>query len=696
MQPKRIPRNPYPQRKILELSDLNEDVLFEILLHFVAIDWDGGPFTLMLVCRKWQDIVLSKPRIWTWILVDDSQTDWRERMEVAAYLSRGLPLQIRLRVPFLSETPISHVVCRCEVLFVDSLHSCAYYHSPLRRWKSETIVDNGFFREQNVSAMNDSTMRLLVNDSTMRFLVNVPTNRIKILPGEGRREHFVHSAQMIYDQISNGMSVITLLETAHPFLMTSLVFRHPSRAIFRHVHFEIGEVWALLPTLPHLSHLEIHDNFVNMDRGTVLPRISLRSLLTLTINSPMSHWVFFSFSHDIWLGLLTLLPSLDAPMIEAITLHGSVQRIKAAMMKARTRPSDLTLSISTFDEAEDEPVFSKEWVWQGVRRVTVNLPETPESFSRFKIPDELASTIQSLLALLPKGTSTRFCGGGELDAIACSDAYSTEGLNILYTHSRLLDYSFRANNVTSLAVRTSGGVSYQPHQLYAQWLKSAEHIFLDDDDHGESVHECFLAYLFHVSEPALKSWNSGWMWLHEDICSLQIRRRNFSYLRTLRCNESVANELVRRFDTPCLHSITLVAATNYDMLLNLLPTTLLEHASRLKQLKILGMERIPDWSALFGFLSNFKKLQRTISTINLPGMPHPSILQLLVDALRGGSPVHETAELRQKFDEKSENDQNICYRCFMNGFLCYDRQGCQRFWPGNIVSITKDTVIGHY
>jgi hypothetical protein len=332
-------------------------------------------------------MLLSKPRLWTWVLVDDSQAEWKERMEVAAHLSRGLPLQIRLRVPFVSDTPISHIVRRCEVLFVVSPQY--YPDSPLERWESEARItyetlswDKAFPKE--------------MNDYFMRFLVNVPTNPIKIFPGHRRRRYFAYSAREIYDQIISGNSAKTLLEAAHPFLITALIFKHPVTTKSSHIHFEIGEVWALLPNLPHLSHLELYDNFVNMDRRTVLPRICLPSLLTLTIDCPMSHWLFFSFSHDLWLGLLTLLASLDTPIIDVISLHGSVQRIKAAMMKATTRPSNLTLSISTFDEAEDEPVFAEDWVWQGVSRVTVNLPETPKAFSRLKMPDGLVSAIQSL------------------------------------------------------------------------------------------------------------------------------------------------------------------------------------------------------------------------------------------------------------------------------------------------------------
>jgi hypothetical protein len=122
-------------------------------------------------------------------------------------------------------------------------------------------------------------------------------------------------------------------------------------------------------------------------------------------------------------------------------------------------------------------------------------------------------------------------------------------------------------------------MKYPSDHLYTQWLKSVEHIFFDDDDlWNESAAECFAAYLFHVSEPALKSWDSDSAYIRESTYKdrLSIRRGNVSYLTSLRCTEQVANELVRWFDTPCLHSITLVV-DEYPISLTLLPKTLLEH-----------------------------------------------------------------------------------------------------------------------
>jgi len=41
---------PFTFREKPNPSDINNDVLFDVFLHFVAIDLDGGPFTLTRVC----------------------------------------------------------------------------------------------------------------------------------------------------------------------------------------------------------------------------------------------------------------------------------------------------------------------------------------------------------------------------------------------------------------------------------------------------------------------------------------------------------------------------------------------------------------------------------------------------------------------------------------------------------------------
>jgi hypothetical protein len=112
---------------LLNLARINDDVLHEIFRHFVALD-DDGPFTLILVCTKWREWVTSHPILWSWIILDDAQPEWREKAMVSTFLSKELPLQVILRVFHIELQSIHKIIARCASLFVESpcLHEWDY------------------------------------------------------------------------------------------------------------------------------------------------------------------------------------------------------------------------------------------------------------------------------------------------------------------------------------------------------------------------------------------------------------------------------------------------------------------------------------------------------------------------------------------------------------------------------------------
>jgi hypothetical protein len=77
---------------------LNTDLLYEIFSHFVAIDPDG-PFTLILVCTTWREMVLKLHPLWSWINLDDELGDLEARVTICARLSASHPLNLILYVP---------------------------------------------------------------------------------------------------------------------------------------------------------------------------------------------------------------------------------------------------------------------------------------------------------------------------------------------------------------------------------------------------------------------------------------------------------------------------------------------------------------------------------------------------------------------------------------------------------------------
>ncbi|KIM20734.1 hypothetical protein M408DRAFT_30126 [Serendipita vermifera MAFF 305830] len=106
------------QRTRSLIPGLVDDVVHEMFLQFVAIDWNG-PFTLILVSTAWRSVVISKPRFWTWIMVDETEPDWKMRADVGAHLSRNLPLQIVLKIPFISDVSVMDLTSRCTTLIYE-------------------------------------------------------------------------------------------------------------------------------------------------------------------------------------------------------------------------------------------------------------------------------------------------------------------------------------------------------------------------------------------------------------------------------------------------------------------------------------------------------------------------------------------------------------------------------------------------
>jgi len=99
---------------------LNSDLFYEIFPHFVAVDPDG-PFTLMLVCTAWQDMVLNNPLLWSWINLDDEIGDMEARVATCTTLSASHPLNLILHLPISPSLVqiIRPYVHRVQSVFID-------------------------------------------------------------------------------------------------------------------------------------------------------------------------------------------------------------------------------------------------------------------------------------------------------------------------------------------------------------------------------------------------------------------------------------------------------------------------------------------------------------------------------------------------------------------------------------------------
>lgn len=676
----------------MEFNRLNHDVLFEIFLNFVTIDWDG-PFTLILVCSKWCRLVTSKPRLWTWIMIDDSQPDWKDRVDVAAYLSKGLPLQAVLRTPFTSKNAIYDVKCRLTTLFIDSNHS--YFDRSPQHSLPDPMIRYETFREHQTTFED-------IDDSIMCFLSGIPSDTITILSGDKNRACFAYSTWSIYEELLSGGSLKEYLETHRPLLVTTLVFNATYHDQPRRALIPIIDIWELLPTLPHLNYLELCDNVIKMDKTVILPPITLPSLMTLNIECPMNHWILFSFENDIWLGLFSLLDSLCAPVIETMVLHGSIQRITAVLIKGgfKKHLQSLTLSISIFDEASDIPEFDPEWVWLGLKQLTVGFPRTTNAFHRMMNTQRIQYVVWLLVNLAPTQCSCQLIGGNELYPAINKVGYGSSGFkwaHILY-NERGSGMDWGAWNevkplpISHLTLTTALSSSL----TFLTWFRSAEHVVIETENNLTIFFAQKLPILtnaisldtgtFSITFVAANIPNST-EWEPEEIF-----QDRFKHLRSLRCELQVAEMMIRRFKLPNLESLTLTR----DFFSSNPLREAFSVAVSLPRVSVQAIETIPSWTELLHLIRDIRNYQEEgISVLKLPGLPHPSILRVLVDELGGGVTNRRTDYIDRGDWGYIKGGMIGCLPCCRSGWSCYDDR-CTRFSTENMVSITKDTVIGRH
>jgi hypothetical protein len=249
----------------MQFSQLNNDVILEIFLQFVAIDWDG-PFTLMLVCTKWSDLVVSQPRLWTWIMVDEIQAEWRERMEIGAHLSKNLPLQIVLKVPFESQTSLCHITRRCSTLFLDLKRATNYLGFRNSRFWAKAITSYQQFTGYSVDFKQSS-------DSLLNFLKGANTHNICIRSEDPHYDSFAYSAWHIYERLNQRESMKEVLKSGETVTITALVFEHSESAPLPRVQVLVTDLWPILPVLSNLSYLKLADNYIKAPKDTVLAHI---------------------------------------------------------------------------------------------------------------------------------------------------------------------------------------------------------------------------------------------------------------------------------------------------------------------------------------------------------------------------------------------------------------------------------------
>jgi len=172
----------------------------------------------------------------------------------------------------------------------------------------------------------------------------------------------------------------------------------------------------------------------------------------------------------------------------------------------------------------------------------------------------------------------------------------------------------------------------------------------------------------------------------------------FPHLRTLRATTEVAKTFIRQFWLEPLQEITICrdesgGIDSFDALVD----AMLKRGYYLLQLRTLTVEAFPPWQSLFRLLLDLGNTHGGgITTVRLPGLPHPSILRLLVGALCTIREDYKTALNYNKMESGEVEGGLGCGDCSAAGWTCHEGTECRRFSTDTVVSITKDTYVGEH
>ena len=414
----------------------------------------------------------------------------------------------------------------------------------------------------------------------------------------------------------------------------------------------------------------LSDSIIDSSNPVDLPLLSLPFLQGLILRSPMSH--ISSYEEDTWLGLFSVLNHLSAPSLDCMVLRGSVHQILAAMMRTSTstRPSNLMIDILSLDGAVDQQILEPNLAWFNLGRLTITFPESEGVFLRIS-PEQSATSVCSLLFFAPRTCSIRISTGERelfpLGLHHTPESYRQPGL-VSYTPQR----KAYLDGLRSLAA----SIAY-----------SCGFVILRTGSFTESV-------AVEGQELVTKSLNGYQDW-QLNIPDGRISNK-LAFLVDIRCLPRQITDLIANYELESLRSLTL-CDNQYEgaEYLVKLASTLIRRADTLPHLITISIEYAVAWRPLIELLGSFGKPEgRGISTLNVPFLPHPSILQEIVSALNSGRSGYSTDYLDRNWEEYERRDRGTpgCWECFRSRWTCFGTEReCTRFSRGHIVSITKSS-----
>ncbi|KIM23156.1 hypothetical protein M408DRAFT_28161 [Serendipita vermifera MAFF 305830] len=699
---------------------LVNDIVGEIFHHFVAVDWEG-PFLLILVSKGWRDLVLSRPSLWTWIKLDDTQIDWREKVLIGQALSQGLPLRAVVRVPFDHFDELTNLLPRFESITLDtSTHTQLYAGEPGPVGQVTFAM-----REEYYQDVYEGAARMLSVLSDIHFPIYVESVDSAC---------FAYGTWSIYERVRKTRTLKDQFQDISPHLITRLVFRNKDDSNPRRV--KISSIWPYLPSILFLQDLEISDNFMGVDKVSDIADISLVSLEILRIDCPTRWLAKPSAKNGPRVDLLGLLEHLQAPILSVMRLSSPHNAIFNALTHAQKfHVHTLELSAELLGPTPEVlPDQLPTWHW--LTHFIINL-------SKWYDPASLSSTLALLVPLAPPGCLMRLSGAdammshimgfnhpidavkyskqGPMGVEACEFQYqmplvhSYRGGHSLVENedTKLLQNGetiFAIDEDTRLAdflgmIRPHSGeyeaptreqivacITFDglPDPLWAKnlWRYSPQHLVYTNK-FALPYPSGFLVRDF-ANSIVLQSLDIGHFVHSSAVIGHPPRKMRLLALKSLRCVANQFYDLSVMWSMPQLVDLALTGP-------GFLPESwfsehLLQQAGSFPRLAILRFEEFQSpWIWSFQFISAFNRSGLPgITRVELPGHLHPSLLRILVQALRGELTKSEPDQL---VDSGVNMRSYNCHFCSLSGWTCFDAFTCARSSAGQKVTITRYTSV---
>lgn len=644
-------------------------------------------------------------------MIDDTQADWEQRISVGHALSGSLPLQIVLRIPFKSTYSLSQLFPRCVILYIAT--------SQLQPPSS----DPGSVTHYEKFAKIPVDYRNLCEESTAIF--KQVSNRGFPIILEGINDVCFGNSISSSDT-QKGERIEEKIAKMSTQMITKLAIDDN----FEGSGSESLNIWPHLPLLPFLRHLELSGGRIPIDRSLGIPKVCLPNLYTLQIKYVPSP----SGLHAQW-SIFSLLGCLKSPSLQFLNLSGSFGALLPALERSkRLRVPNITVCLTSFgglhkstsilstikeldrgDFASRKstsmaPVGKKRdqepsWHWLACLGIEISL-EVSMYIHHGNLRGK-PNILDALILRAPPGCLIRLKGGerAQDDILHLFQVPDIDCLKYSKHDSVEFQVEYRKGGPTSN--KSTGGRNIRSIIFDCVPAKgtlppcSPNHITINEVAYVDrliktrSLHPVWpdQVQILDLGECSIDSTSLGTLYPMQSTIVF-VPRGLPLIVTSLRCAPNVADEMMTNFGLPRLETLTLTLPLEEQ---DPLPSKLIKQRRTLKALIVLRLESIPSsWDGVIHLLVAFNRDRERgggISRIELPGLPHPSILRGIIQALGGKLDDYFTFSAQRESRSHLRGTKTGCQSCSQSGWACFDGALCTRFSKTNMVSITKDMLI---